>query len=144
MINSLTSLGNEIKLLFSFIGSLLVCIFGGWNKSLMCLTFFIVLELIVGLLKAINGKSEKSENGYLSSAVMRKGFIKKLLIYIYVAIAHFLDYYIGVDFCRESVIIYFMINELISITENIGLLGVPIPKAISKCIEILNDEAEKE
>lgn len=143
MINNLTSLGNELKMLFSFIGSLIICSLGGWNKSLLTLTFFIAVELLIGLLKGFCGKSEKSENGGISSKVMRQGFIKKFLIYVYVAIGHFLDGYIGIDFCRESICIYFIINELISITENIGILGVPIPTIVNKCIDILKDKESK-
>lgn len=138
------SLGNEIKLLLSFLGSLLCCCFGGWNKSLITLTFFIAIELLVGLLKGVCGKSEKSENGGISSKVMRQGFIKKFLIYVYVAIGHFLDGYIGIDFCRESICIYFIINELISITENIGILGVPMPAVVNKCIDILKNKESKQ
>ena len=59
-----------------------------------------------------------------------------------VLIAHQLDRVIGIDYARASVIIGFLANELISLTENAGLMGIPLPAVIKKAIDLLNEKSE--
>ena len=58
-------------------------------------------------------------------------------------VAHRLDLAIGVEYIRDTVIIGFMANELISIVENAGLMGIPLPPAITKAIDILTRKQEE-
>lgn len=65
---------------------------------------------------------------------------------LFVLIAYRLDLVIGVNYIRDAVIIGFIANELISIVENAGLMGLPLPDAINKAIDVLtqkSDEVEK-
>ena len=66
------------------------------------------------------------------------------MILLCVLIAYRLDLATGVDYIREAVIIGFMSNELISIVENVGLMGVPMPAAITKAIDVLQSKGKKE
>ncbi len=63
---------------------------------------------------------------------------------MFVLIAYRLDLALGLDFIRATVIIGFMANELISIVENAGLMGIPIPGVLGKAIDILTQKAEVE
>lgn len=70
--------------------------------------------------------------------------MQKGMILLCVLIAYRLDLATGVDYIREAVIIGFMSNELISIVENAGLMGVPMPAAITKAIDVLQSKGKKE
>lgn len=89
-------------------------------------------------------KSKKTESGSLKSVAGAKGLCKKGMILLCVLIAYRLDLATGVDYIREAVIIGFMSNELISIVENAGLMGVPMPAAITKAIDVLQSKGKKE
>jgi len=125
----------------STIGSLIVNLFGGWTSDLETLIFLMAIDFIMGLMiAAIWKKSGKSQNGALSSWSAWKGLCKKCVSLLFVLIAHRLDIAIGVDYIRTAVIIGFIVNELISIIENAGIMGVPIPSAITKAIDILRNK----
>jgi toxin secretion/phage lysis holin len=88
-------------------------------------------------------KSLKSEGGALDSRHCFKGLVKKGMMLMFILIGHRMDMVIGTDFVRTAVIIAFICNELISITENAGLMGVPVPVAIRKGIDVLNGKNQK-
>jgi toxin secretion/phage lysis holin len=94
------------------------------------------------LIAAIWKKSEKSKTGALSSWSAWKGLCRKGISLLFVLIAHRLDLALGVNYIRTAVIIGFIINELISITENAGIMGVPIPGVITKAIDMLKQKTE--
>lgn len=125
----------------SAIGSLIANLFGGWTSDLETLIFLMAIDFIMGLMiAAIWKKSGKSQNGALSSWSAWKGLCKKCVSLLFVLIAHRLDIAIGVDYIRTAVIIGFIVNELISIIENAGIMGVPIPAVITKAIDILRNK----
>jgi toxin secretion/phage lysis holin len=120
------------------IGSGIANIFGGWTSDLETLLILMAIDFIMGLLiAAVWKKSGKSENGALSSWSAWKGLCRKCVSLLFVLIAFRLDMAIGVDYIRTAVIIGFIVNELISIVENAGVMGVPIPSAITKAVDIL-------
>lgn len=63
---------------------------------------------------------------------------------LFVLIAYRLDLAIGVNYIRDAVVIGFIANELISIVENAGLMGLPLPTVITKAIDILTKKSESE
>ena len=103
----------------------------------MCADYFTGL-LVAGVFH----KSKKTENGALESHVGWKGLCKKGVILLFVLIAFRLDLALGLDFIRTTVVIGFMANELISIIENAGLMGMPIPGVFGKAIDILTQKSE--
>ena len=120
------------------IGSGIANILGGWTSDLVTLIIMMGIDFTMGLLiAAVWKKSGKSENGALSSWSAWKGLCRKCISLLFVLIAHRLDIVIGVEYIRTAVIIGFIANELISIVENAGIMGVPIPSAITKAIDIL-------
>lgn len=127
------------------VGSFIAKVFGGWDAALTTLIIFMVADYITGLIVAgVFHKSKKSENGALESHVGWKGLCKKGVTLLFVLIAYRLDLALGLDFIRNTVIIGFMANELISITENAGLMGAPVPKVLLKAIDILTQKANLE
>ena len=103
------------------------------------------IDYVSGLTVAgVFKKSKKSENGALESRAGFKGLIRKGMALLVVLIACRLDLLIGSrSFVRDSVIIAFIVNETVSIFENMGLMGIPLPSAISKAIDILRDKAKE-
>ena len=130
--------------LTGLIGSTVVSWFGGWDTALQTLVLFMVIDWFTGgvLLPGVFGKSPKSPNGALESRAGWKGLCRKGMSLLIVLIGHRLDLAIGVAYIREAIIIGFIANETISIVENAGLMGLPLPKVITKAIDILTQKAD--
>lgn len=127
------------------VGSFIASLFGGWSMDLQTLLLFMVVDYVSGLILAgVFKKSEKTKSGALSSNVGFKGLCKKIGILFCVLIAYRLDISIGTDYIRTAVIIAFIVNEAVSIVENVGLMGVPIPPAILKAIDVLKNKKEND
>lgn len=125
------------------VGGVITSIFGGWDTAMVTLLIFMGLDYITGLIVAgVFHKSSKSENGALESRAGWKGLCRKGITLVIVIIAYRLDLVVGSDFIRDAVIITFIANETISIVENAGLMGIPIPAVITKAIDILNTKAQ--
>lgn len=126
-------------------GGAIAALLGGWTTSLATLVAFMIIDYISGVIVVgVFHKSKKTESGSLKSVAGAKGLCKKGMILLCVLIAYRLDLATGVNYIREAVIIGFMSNELISIVENAGLMGVPMPAAITKAIDVLQSKAKKE
>ena len=125
------------------VGGVIVSAMGGFDQILIALVVFMGIDYISGLIVAgVFHKSKKSENGSLESWAGFKGLLKKGMCLFFVIIAVQLDNVIGTQFIRDGVIVAFISNELISIIENAGIMGVPIPAVIRKAIDILNKKGE--
>lgn len=127
------------------VGSAIAALFGGWDEALVTLVIFMVIDYVSGLIVAgVFHASKKTESGTLESRAGWKGLCRKGVTLLFVLVAHRLDMAIDVDYIRNAVIIGFMANELISIVENAGLMGIPLPKVIQNAIDILTEKSEKE
>lgn len=117
---------------------------GGWSGAMSTLAIFMILDYITGVIvAAVFHKSGKTEDGRLSSKAGWKGLCKKFTVLMFVFIAYRIDVLLQAEFVRDAVIITFSTNELISILENLGLMGIPIPKPIENAIEVLKQKTEK-
>lgn len=126
-------------------GSAIAALFGGWDRALQALIIFMIIDYITGIVvAAVFKKSSKTENGALESKAGWQGLCRKGATLLFVLIAAQLDMVIGTNYIRDAVCIGFMANELISITENAGTMGLPLPAVIKKAIEILTNKSEKE
>jgi toxin secretion/phage lysis holin len=126
------------------VGSLIAGAFGGWNGAFVTLLIFMAADYLSGLAVAlVFRKSPKTKSGGGSSRVGWKGLCRKGMTLLIVLVAYRLDLILGVNYIRDTVMIGFIANETISITENAGLMGVPLPKVIVRAIDILNDKEEK-
>ena len=120
-------------------GSALATLFGGWDKFLQTLLLFMAVDWFTGgiLLPAVFGKSPKSEKGTLESRAGWKGLCRKAMTLFYV-----LDALMGTDYLRDAVCIGFIANEALSIIENAGLMGLPLPERLKKSIDVLKAKAD--
>lgn len=126
------------------IGSFIAGLFGGWDASIITLLIVMGIDFITGLICAgIFHKSKKTENGALESRAGWKGLIRKGVTLLIIIVATRLDMQLGVNYIRDCVCIAFISNEVLSIIENAGLMGIPIPKIISKAIEVLKYKSEE-
>ncbi len=123
-------------------GSLFTKIFGGWSDDMITLIIFMAVDFIMGLIVAgVFKTSGKTKSGTLNSKASFKGLCKKCVMLLFVLIACRLDMLLGVDYIRAATVIGFILNEAISIVENAGLMGIPLPETIKKAIEILKNRS---
>ena len=125
------------------IGSIIASWFGGWDTGLATLVVFMAIDYVSGLVVAgVFHNSTKTENGALESRAGWKGLCRKGMTLLFVLIAYRLDLSMQTTYIRDTVVIGFMANELISIVENAGLMGLPLPGVITRAIEILAKKSD--
>ena len=128
-----------IQAAFTAIGAWLGHYLGGWDGLLIALIIFITVDYITGILCAINDKKLSSEVGF-------RGIARKVIILLLVGIAHVLDVVVfgEVGVLRTAVIFYYISNEGISLLENAGHLGLPIPEKLKDVLEQLHERGDKD
>lgn len=126
------------KTVVSIGGVLASYLFGGWGALLGILLAFVIIDYITGFIAA-------GAEGKLSSEVGFKGIAKKILIFVLVAVAHLLDEALGGNnnIFRDAVIFFYLANELLSIIENAGRAGLPIPEVLKNAVEILKGKGDE-
>lgn len=125
------------------VGSFIAAALGGWDAAIITLLCFMAIDFVTGwVLAVVFKKSHKTETGGYSSAIGLKGLCKKCMVILLVVMANLLDKQIGADYVRNAVCIAFIANEAMSIIENAGLMGVPIPGVIKKALDVLNTSQE--
>lgn len=136
---------NAICTTIGIVGSLVASLFGGWTASLTTLLIFMGIDYVSGLIVAgVFHNSPKTETGALESRAGFKGLIRKFMILLFVLIGYRLDVAVGTTYIRDAVCIAFIANELLSIVENAGLMGIPIPSVITNAIDILKKKGNTE
>lgn len=129
---------------FGIIVSFIVDAFGGWSEAMTTLVIFMTIDYVTGLLVAgLFKKSTKTEDGGLESRAGWKGLARKFSSLLLILIAVRVDITLGTTYICDAVIYAFMTNEALSIVENIGLMGVPLPKAITDAITLLNKKGDR-
>ena len=128
-----------IQGIFTAIGGWLGWFLGGCDGLLYALLAFVVIDYVTGIMCAVLDKK-------LSSAVGFRGIFKKVLIFALVGIGHIIDAHVigSGSILRTAVIFFYLSNEGVSLVENAGHLGLPIPKKLKAVLEQLHDRAEKE
>ena len=125
------------------IGAFIASLYGGWTDGMTTLLMFMAIDYIMGLLVAgIWHKSKKTEDGRLESRAGWKGLVRKGVTMLIVLVAARLDMTIGTTVIRDAAVIGFVANEGISIIENAGLMGVPLPAVIVNALEVLKHQAD--
>ena len=137
-------LKNTLCVTLGLIGSMIANLFGGWTEDMVTLVIFMGIDFAMGLIIAlVFQKSGKSETGAADSRACFKGLCKKCVILLFVLIAHRLDLALNCNYIKTATIIGFIANELISIIENAGIMGVPLPAVLTKAIEVLKGKGDK-
>lgn len=130
---------NTIQVIFTAIGGWLGWFLGGCDGLLYALVLFVVVDYITGVMCAAADHKLSSEVGF-------KGICRKVLIFLLVGIGHVLDAQIigNGSVLRTAVIFFYLSNEGVSLLENAGHLGLPIPEKLKVVLEQLHDRAEKD
>ena len=129
---------NTIQVIFTAVGGWLGWFLGGCDGLLYALVLFVVVDYITGVMCAAADHKLSSEVGF-------KGICRKVLIFLLVGIGHVLDAQIigNGSVLRTAVIFFYLSNEGVSLLENAGHLGLPIPEKLKVVLEQLHDRAEK-
>lgn len=129
---------NTVQLIFTAIGGWLGYFLGGCDGLLIALVVFVAADYITGVMCAVADKKLSSEVGF-------KGICRKVLIFILVGIANILDVQVigAGSVLRTAVIFFYLSNEGVSLLENAGHLGLPIPERLKDVLAQLHDRAEK-
>lgn len=133
------------EMVFTFLGAVgaaIAAAFGGWTPALTTLVILMCADYVTGvMIAAIFKKSPKSKLGGVDSAVGFMGLCKKFVILFFVLVAVLLDRIMGTTYLKDVVCIAYIINELVSLIENAGLMGVPIPAPIVSAVDILKQRS---
>ena len=123
------------------VGAAKASLFGGWTGAMTTLVILMLIDYITGIIVAgVFHASPKSSGGALSSAVGFKGICRKFVILLIVVVACRVDLLLDTNIIRDATCIGFCANELVSITENAGLMGIPLPRKLVDAIEVLRGD----
>ncbi|MFC7787050.1 MULTISPECIES: phage holin family protein [unclassified Rossellomorea] len=128
----------EKSMLFvgSGLGAMILNLFGEWNSLLTILLIAVILDYFTGMIAS-------GIEGELSSKSGLKGIGRKVLIFALVTVAHLIDTILtNQHFIRNATIIFYLCNEMISIIENVGRAGVPVPEFLRKAVEVLKKKSK--
>ena len=129
---------NQCQFLFTAVGGWLGYFLGGCDGLLIALVIFAVANYITGVMCAVADKKLSSEVGF-------KGICRKVIIFMLVGVAHVIDVNVIAtgSVLRTAVIFFYLSNEGVSLLENAGHLGLPIPEKLKIVLEQLHDRSEK-
>ena len=116
------------KYSIALVGGLLTSLLGGWDMALKVLVLFVVLDYATGLVAAYGEQNLNSRVGF-------RGIAKKILLFVPVAVAYWLDMLLGQEILRSLAIFFYIANEGLSMMENLGRAGVPFPEQIQEALE---------
>ena len=123
------------------VGAAIASLLGGWTGAMTTLVILMFIEYVTGIIVAgVFHASPKSSGGALSSAVGFKGICRKFVILLIVVVACRVDLLLDTNIIRDATCIGFCANELVSITENAGLMGIPLPRKLVEAIEVLRGD----
>ena len=140
----MTNIKTAVLAAIGTIGGGIAALFGGWTSAMTTLIIFLVIDYATGIIVAgVFHRSGKSKSGALESRAGFKGLCRKGMILLILLVACRLDLMLGTGYIKDCVCIAFVVNETLSIIENAGLMGVPIPQVLIKAIDVLKAKEEK-
>ncbi|MET3657809.1 phage holin family protein [Sporosarcina psychrophila] len=131
-----------LKFIPAFFAGLLTLMFGEWSALLTILVALVAIDFATGMTAA-------SLDGGLKSKIGMIGIARKVFIFAMVAVAHLIDLLLvesgfeSTELVMTMVIVFYAVNEILSITENAGRIGLPVPEQIKSAIEILKGYENK-
>ncbi len=125
---------NVISIFFGIAGGAVASIFGKWDTVLAALIVIMALDYVTGVIKAVYTKTVSSEIGY-------KGILKKITVLVVVALANIMQVLTGGAVAiRETVLMFYIANEGISILENIASVSTKMPDSVKNILLQLRDK----
>ncbi|HDR6315197.1 phage holin family protein [Bacillus wiedmannii] len=127
-----------LKVFIATFGGFCGYFLGGWDATLKVLVTMAIIDYLTGVIAA-------GFNGELKSKVGFKGIAKKVVLFLLVAAATQVDVIMGTNSAvREATIFLFIGNELLSLLENAGRMGITLPSALTNAVEILGGKQKQE
>ena len=124
-------------------GSAILQLLGGWDYALQLLCTVMAADYLTGVACALIWKrSPKSSDGSFNSKLSLQGLFRKAGILVAVLVSCQLDRVTGTQFVRLSTILFFTANDGMSIIENLGIMGLPMPQTIKNAFELLRQKGE--
>lgn len=118
------------------VGAIAGYLFGGWNIMIHLLFIFVVVDWLTGWIAAWVRGELRSRIGY-------HGIARKVVIFLIVVVAHFIDVALGnLHYFQDAVIFFYLANELLSVIENVGRMGVPMPDVLRNAVKIFESRSE--
>jgi toxin secretion/phage lysis holin len=117
------------------VGAAISFAFGLWTEALTFLLVVMAIDYFTGVIAAVRDGSG------LNSNIGFWGLFKKGLILLVMLIAHRLDVLLGVDVVMGGAVYFYIANELLSIIENYGRMGLPLPDRLKRIVQVLRDRA---
>lgn len=128
-------MGYRIQSVAAVVGGLLSFVFGELTPALLVLIALMVIDFCTGLLHAVIERR-------LNSKTCARGIMKKIFILALVAVAHLIDISLSKAVCMGVVEFFYIANESMSIIENAGRAGLPVPKKLTEVLEQLNGKED--
>lgn len=132
-------MGGEVEAIVKSVstgaGAMIGYFFGEWSVMINLLLMLVIVDWVTGWAAAwINGEL-KSRTGY-------RGIARKVAIFVMITIAHFIDKAVGdLHYFQDAVIFFYLANELLSVIENMGRMGVPMPKVLRHAVKIFESHS---
>lgn len=128
----------KIAFTMEWLDSICVAFFGAVDGLLYALIILVVLDYVTGVCVAIHNRK-------LSSSVGAKGITKKVMVFALISLSHIMDEYLikSGDALRVITTTFYLANEGISIIENAGNIGIPLPDRLKECVELLREKSKK-
>ena len=124
-------MGYRVQSVAAVVGGVLSFVFGELTPAFAVLISLMVIDFFTGLLHAVIERR-------LNSKTCARGIVKKIFILALVAVAHLIDISLGKAVCMGVVEFFYIANESMSIIENAGRAGLPVPKKLTDVLEQLN------
>ena len=130
---------NIANVLVAIETGIVTTLLGGWDVTLEILIIIMILDYVTGLAKGFKSKTLSSSKGF-------KGILKKVIIFVVVILAAQIDKIAGneTNLFRNGTVFFFISNDALSILENVGELGIKLPKFLKDAILKLRDSQPKE
>ncbi|SLJ98062.1 MULTISPECIES: phage holin family protein [unclassified Paenibacillus] len=130
-------MSNVIKMVSAAMGAGAGYLFGGWGILINILLIFVVVDWVTGWAAAWIKHELRSRVGF-------EGIARKAAIFLVITISHFVDIIVtgGTGLIQDAVIFFYLANELLSITENLGRMGVPMPDVLRNAVKIFESKSE--
>lgn len=128
---------NTFSMVVGVVGGVLSYWLGGWDILLKTIVFLAVVDYVTGLIKGVYLKQLSSEIGF-------KGLLKKIVMFIVIAVSFVIQQLIGGTIpLREVVIMFYISNESLSLLENAAIF-VPIPDKLKSVLLQLREDQDSE